>query len=108
MNRMKELINLWKVTSTDRPIAKMVSVEFTAYDYARFMALAEIFSKRSEKQILSEMVATALDEIEEAFPYIQGCEVIAEDEFGDPVYADAGLTPRYLELIKKYKTSLKR
>ena len=102
MNRMKELIRMWKVTSTDRPIAKTVPVELTAYDYAGILALAEIFPGRSEKQILSEMVATALDEIEEAFPYIQGNKVIAEDEFGDPVYADAGLTPRFVELTKKY------
>jgi len=52
------------------------------------------------------VIATALDKIEEAFPYTQGYKVIAGDEFGDPVYADIGLTPRFVELTKKYEASL--
>jgi len=107
MNRMKQLINIWKGASSDRPVAKAVSVQLSAYDYARIKALAEIFSGRTENQILSELVSAALDEVEEAFPYIQGDKVIAEDEFGDPMYADAGLTPRFVELTRKYEASIK-
>ena len=107
MNRMKQLINIWKGATSGRPVAKAISVELSAYDYARIKALAEIFSGRTENQILSELVSAALDEVEEAFPYIQGDKVIAEDEFGDPMYADAGLTPRFVELTRKYEASIK-
>jgi hypothetical protein len=32
--------------------------------------------------------------------------VIREDEFGDPVYEDKGLTPEFLDLVKKYRKQL--
>ena len=38
---------------------------------------------------------------------MQGEKVIAEDEFGDPIYEDAGLTPRFIELTRKYQEQLK-
>jgi len=32
--------------------------------------------------------------------------VIAEDEFGDPIYEDIGLTRKFEQLKKKYSSSL--
>jgi hypothetical protein len=32
--------------------------------------------------------------------------VIREDDFGDPVYEDVGMTPRFLELTRKYESEL--
>jgi hypothetical protein len=32
--------------------------------------------------------------------------VIREDEYGDPVYEDTGLTPQFLELVRKYQKQL--
>jgi hypothetical protein len=107
MNRMKQVIKAWEADSSARPMVKTVSVQLTAKDYARLQALEELFPVRSKEQMLSELVATALDEIEEAFPYVQGEQVIAEDEFGDPIYADVGLTPRFEELTKKYLAGVK-
>ncbi|MGD8784748.1 MAG: type 1 pili tip component [Thioalkalispiraceae bacterium] len=107
MNRMKELINMWKSSSNNRAIYTELPVQLTAYDYARIKALAELFPARTEQQILNELVTKALDEVEEAFPYVKGDQVVAEDEYGDPIYADEGLTPMFVELTKKHETSMK-
>ena len=107
MNRMKQVIKAWQAASRSRPIVQTLPVQLGAKDYARLCALEEIFPARSKEQMLGELVATALDEIEEAFPYVQGDEVIAEDEFGDPIYADVGLTPRFETLTKKYLAASK-
>jgi hypothetical protein len=32
--------------------------------------------------------------------------VISRDDQGDPVYEDVGLTPRFVELTRKYQKSL--
>ena len=34
-------------------------------------------------------------------PYEPGPKVISRDDQGDPVYEDAGLTPRFIELTRK-------
>lgn len=107
MNRMTQLINKWKVASGDRLISSEMTIKLSTYDHARIKALTELFPARNEEQILTELLSTALDEIEEAFPYIKGDVVIAEDEFGEPVYSDDGITPRFVELTKKYESSLK-
>jgi hypothetical protein len=48
----------------------------------------------------------ALDAVEATFPYEQGSRIIAEDELGDPVYEDTGLTPRFLALSRKHAALL--
>jgi hypothetical protein len=47
-----------------------------------------------------------LDEIAAAMPYEKGPKVISRDDHGDPVYEDVGLTPRFVELTRKYKKNL--
>ena len=73
---------------------------------ARIKALAEIYDGRSEQQIIADLLGVALDQLEAALPYVQSKRVIAEDEFGDPLFADEGPTPRLLELTRKYYQQL--
>lgn len=108
MNRMKHLIKTWEADSRSEPAEHEFTVKLTARDYARIRALAEIFPGCSETRLVTELVSTALDEIEEALPYVPGDKVVAEDEFGDPVYEDAGLTPRFEALARQYASELKQ
>jgi len=104
---MKQLISQWTGTTRTGLTTEAVTIQLNAYDHARIRALTELFPAHNSQQILTELISTALDEIEEAFPYIEGDEIIAEDEFGDPIYADVGITPRFMELTKKYASSMK-
>ena len=106
MNRMQKLIKEWEAASKAEPMVKKIPIQLNAHDYARIRALAEIFSARPESQLLSELITAALDEIEAAFPYIQGDKVIARDEFGDPIYSDEGLTHKFEEITKRYMSAL--
>ncbi len=102
MNRVKQLLNEWAQDSQTRSRVRSVAVKLTSHDYARVRALAEIYPNHNEEQILSELLTAILDEVEEALPYIPGKVVVAEDEFGDPVYEDLGLTRKFEQLTKKY------
>ena len=106
MTRVKQLLNEWAEQSQARPRVKSIPVKLTMLDYARIRALTEIFPDRNEEQILSELVTAILDEIEEALPYIPGDTVVAEDEFGDPVYEDVGLNRKFEQLKEKYSKSM--
>jgi hypothetical protein len=102
MKQIKTLIKEWESRSKIKPLVKELRVRMTAYDHARIRALAELYPGHSEEQLVNELLSAALDEIEVALPYIPGKQVIAEDELGDPIYEDVGLTPRFVELTKKY------
>jgi hypothetical protein len=75
-------------------------------DAARLHALAELFPGQTIEEIVTDLLGAGLDEIAAAIPYEPGPKVISRDDQGDPVYEDIGLTPRFVELTRKYKKNL--
>jgi len=75
-------------------------------DAARLQALAELFPGQSIEEIVTDLLGAGLDEIAAAMPYEKGPKVISRDDHGDPVYEDIGLTPRFVELTRKFKKNL--
>jgi hypothetical protein len=76
-------------------------------DAARLHALAEMFPGQPVEAIIADLLHAGLDELAAAMPYEPGPKVISRDDHGDPVYEDVGLTPRFVELTRKFKKSLK-
>lgn len=106
--KLTELIQEWQKSAAEPLTKHAYSVRLPMVDAARVAALAELFPGRTETQIISELLAVALDEIEAAFPYIQGTKVVDEDECGDPIYEDVGLTPRFYDLKRKHLEKLEK
>ena len=100
--KVSTLAKVWEKTAKTRLTSKEYTLQLPLEDAARIAALAEMYPKRTDKEILSELLSAALDELEESLPYISGSKVIALDEQGDPLYEDIGPTPRFLDLSKKY------
>ncbi|MBF8776457.1 pilin assembly protein [Pseudomonas fulva] len=73
---------------------------------ARLAALIDMYPKRTAEELLGELVGAALEELEASFPYVQGHQVIATDEEGDPLYEDVGPTPRFLALSRQHLHAL--
>ena len=102
MKNVQNLIKNWEANALSGPKVKSLDVKLGAYDYGRICALTEIYPGRTQEQVVSDLISTILDEVAETLPYIQGSQVIAEDEFGDPIYEDIGVTPLFEELAHKY------
>lgn len=100
------LLETWngkrETTLTDERYAVQLSLD----DAARLRALAELFPGNSSENLITDLLAEALDQIEASMPYVAGEKVIQEDEFGDPIYEDVGLTPRFLQLVKAHRRQL--
>lgn len=108
MTNLVNLIKQWEATAGGRLAGREYRMRLSLRDAARIAALVEMYPRRSETELVSELLAAALDELEIAMPYIQGDQVVSEDEEGNPVYADAGPTPRFLELNRKHLQLLER
>ena len=102
-----DLVDIWDQQASGELVHEKYQVDLTVENAAKLEALAELFPRRTREQLISELLATALDELVESFPYKQGDKVIAHDEEGDPIYEDAGYTPRFLSLLEKHATRLK-
>lgn len=104
----KTLLDSWAVEAEPEKTDETYAVHLTLEDAARIHALAELFPGVDVERVITDLLSAALDETQAAIPYEQGSEVIREDEYGDPVYNDAGMTPRFLELVQSHKAALKQ
>lgn len=103
---LKDLLASWRETAAQPRTATEYAVRLPVDDAARLAALAEMFPGRTSEQIITDLLATALQEIETSMPYVAGKKVISNDEQGDPIFEDIGLTPRFVELTRKYRKKL--
>lgn len=100
--KLRDLVESWEQSAGERRTRRYYEVRLSVHDAAKIAALAEMYPGRSEADLITDLLSVALDEVEAAFPYVQGQRVIAEDEQGDPVYEDGGLTPRFQALARKH------
>ena len=96
--RIAELIQRWGKEGHARTDVHAYTVHLPLRDAARIEALRVMYSGRSESQLIADLVRAALDELEVAMPYVPGKRIIAEDDYGDPIYEDLGPTPQFYSL----------
>lgn len=103
---MQQLLARWQ--SLSYPAGPRISLhtELEYHDAARLQALVEMYPGCDLSSVIADLLHTALDEVEEALPYVNGSRQISEDEFGDPLYEDIGPTPRFLALTRKHLRAL--
>lgn len=104
--KFKPLLERWKKAPAPARTAKKYAVRLPLDDAARLQALAELFPGQSIEDLITDLLGAGLDEIAAAMPYVKGPKVISRDDHGDPVYEDIGMTPRLVELTRKYKKAL--
>jgi hypothetical protein len=104
--KFKPLLDRWKKESGPALTAREYAVRLPLDDASRLHALAELFPGCTLEQIVTDLLHAALDEVSASMPYEPGPRVISRDDQGDPLYEDAGLTPRFVELTRKHKKRL--
>lgn len=100
--KIRELAHQWEQQTPASGATRSYRLDLELETAARLEALGELYPQRTPEALLSELLAAAFEELEASFPYVKGDEVVATDELGDPLYADAGTTPRFLELARKH------
>ena len=99
---IEKLFETWQDTAAETLGKKQYSVRLPIIDAARIAALGDLFPGRTAEQVIRDLLGAALDELHTRMPYVAGDEVVAEDEEGDPIYADIGLSPKFHELAEHY------
>jgi len=108
MKKIKDIVLAWHASAKESREIKQISIPVNLHDVARIQALTELYPNLSEQIIIGDLLTAALDEVEACLPYVQGQKVIATDDHGDPIYEDAGLTPKLLDLTRKHMSILKQ
>jgi hypothetical protein len=105
--KFKSLLDRWKKDPPPTLTAREYAVRLPLDDASRLHALTELFPGCTAEEIITDLLHAGLDEIAAAMPYEAGPTIISRDDQGDPVYEDVGMTPRFVELARKIKKSLK-
>lgn len=106
--KIDELLKTLEAEAGEPRTAQEFALRLPLRDAARLLALAEMYSGRTATQLAAKLLSVALDELEAAFPYVQGEAVVAEDDHGDPIYEDVGPTPRFIESTRRHLRRLER
>jgi len=104
--KFKPLLDRWKKETGPRLTAREYAVRLPLDDASRLHALVALFPGRKIEDIVTDLLHVALDEVAAAMPYEPGPKIISRDDHGDPVYEDAGLTPRFVELTRQFRKKL--
>jgi hypothetical protein len=102
----KSLLDSWASAENPATTSDTYEIHLTIEDAAKIHALAELFPGIEHERVITDLLSAAVEQVEAAIPYVPGDKVIREDEYGDPVYEDTGLTPQFLELVRKYQKQL--
>lgn len=105
---IKELTREWASTYHGKEPVFEMSLKLPLEVTARLMALTDMYPGRTQEQLVLDLLTAALDDLLETLPYQAGEKVIAADEFGDPIFEDIGLTPRFQELTRYYREKLQQ
>lgn len=104
--KIRQLVQQWEQNATGRLSSTPYQIHLDLDAAARLAALNHMYPKRRPEELLTELLGAALEDLEASLPYVQGTQVVATDEEGNPVYEDAGPTPRFLELARHYRQEL--
>jgi len=104
--KFKVLLDDWQKKTGPARTATEYAVRLPVDDAARIQALVDMFPGQSKETVITDLLGAALQELAASMPYVAGKKVISQDEQGDPVYEDVGLTPRFMELTRKHKKKL--
>jgi len=106
--KVKDLFSRWEKESLEGLTQqKSYSLKVPLRVAAQIEALEQMYPHLTTETILSELISAALEEFRENIPYVESNHKIGEDEFGDPIFEDAGLTPKFIELTRKNRAVLK-
>ena len=100
--KLKTLMKYWEKEFSGQLSEDGYQIKLSEEDAARLEALCEMFPKYPRDNLLRDLISSALTDVTSSFPYIAGKEIVARDEEGDPIYADTGPTPNFLNLTRKH------
>ena len=72
--KTKELASYWATPDNTRLTAKQFSLRLPIHIAAKISALCKIFPNKTRTQIIGDLLATALEDIENSFEYEESPE----------------------------------
>ena len=103
----KDLAKLWSSPDNTRLTAKQSSFRLPVHVAAKLAALGEMYPQKTKTQIVGDLLAAALAEVEKGLPAFPG-KFFDKDEDGEEMFEAAGPAQNFRTLTDKHYVELEK
>ena len=106
--KASNLTELWSTPDNSRVTSKQYSFRLPVHVAAKIEALCQMYPAKNRTQIVSDLLTSALDEVERSFPSVTG-QVVGEDpDTLEDLFEEVGPTMRFRGLVNHHYRELER
>jgi len=107
----KDLVKVWDAPDNSKLTPKQISIRLPILVAAKINALCEIYPRKTKTEIISDLLSTSLDQLEEGMESVKG-DLVGDfpDSNNEPVeiYEMVGLKGRFLNLTLRHLRELEK
>lgn len=93
--KASDLVTIWSAPDNSRLTPKQYSFRLPVHVAAKLAALEELYPAKSRTQLVGDLLAAALLEVEREIPGYAGTQVDVHPETGEPIFEEAGPIAKY-------------
>lgn len=102
------LTALWSVPDNGRLTSKQFSFRLPVHVAAKLAALEEMYPTRTRTQLVGDLLAAALAELEAGLPSVEGRKVGVDPDTHEEIFEEIGQVSRYRELANKHFAAIEK
>ena len=106
--KASDLVTVWSAPDNSRLTAKQYSFRLPVHVAAKLAALEDLYPTRSRTQLVGDLLAAAITEVEKKLPTQAGERWGTDPESGKELFAATGPGMRFRELANKYHTAIEK
>ena len=106
--KSSDLHAIWGAPDNSRVTSKQYSFRLPVHVAAKIDALCEMYPTRTRTQIVGDLLASAVYEVERSFPPVKGKEVAEHPETREIIFEDIGPGARFRELANKHYIEIEK
>lgn len=106
--KTKDLLTIWGAPEPPRLSPKQFSIRLPMLVSAKISALCEMYPKKNKTEIIGDLLTSALDQLENDFPTIQGHQIDNDPETHEPLYEDVGIGATFRLFTEKYLREIEK
>lgn len=100
--KASDLVAVWGAPDNSRLTAKQYSFRLPVHVAARLAALEELYPTRSRTQLVGDLLAAALTDVEKSLPSRPGRFFMKDPDTGEEVFEEEGQIAEYRRSANKH------
>lgn len=108
MNEKINLHSLWGRPDNSRVTKVQYSFRLPVHVAAKIDALEKLYPNKTRTEIVGDLLAAALADVEASFPVVQGPYIGDHPDTGEKLYDDLGPTGKFRKLANKRYIELEK